>query len=858
MTTLQKDDESTFSNTEPKRVKVYILENNEWKDTGTGFCTGEVSTFSPSSSTSIDSNEDVQEKSAFLMVSNEEFPTNILLKSKLEGNIEYQRQEETLIVWKDLEGHDIALSFEESLGCDRLCDFIVQVQKHIAKNISLVAVRSGDEGVGSIHEIITAPVSLPNIDDKQDTEKLYEALKILNENTAYQFLKNETVEFVLQNDYIKILIDYFSVAEDNRALKDLFLLSNIIKTLILYNQRDILENMVDDDHIMGVVGILEYDTEFPNVKSNHREYLKTGAPTFKEILPLENKDLKLIVKKCFRLQFLKDVVLVRFLDDHNFNLFMDIILDLQTCIIDFLEVDPFLDNILKLYDLTKEEEKGFPDLEEKRNDGIKLLHQCVQMSKNLEERDKTKFYKALVRMGLFNVLSYAFYVVTDPNIRILATETIITIIEHDILLIRNAASKNSKLDSRRKSPIPGSQNSEDRLENLTPMSDEMKLLKILSKILLTDKNPGLREQIVQALNTLLHPEGCFNSLDGDFDGMGSGSMLNDFNYRLNPERDNDFTSSTSVNNEYTSEKEMNTSLESLDNDQEFQLQEYFNDFYKLIAPILFSPMIEKKNTTNKINEEKEQYDDFLLIQLVKLISFIGTEHTRITSRKFILESDILKQVCRLIKPGHILQLRLTAVRCIKNIISLDDKYYHRYLMTNNLYDNIFELLEENKQQDNLTNSCIQDFFKIISSKCIASNMDKNSIEELRQQTGITISKKNNFSVLNKYLVNRFRDKLSELLDIPSVGVMISLCEADKNETEKKSKTSNDHMLSKVDTIKEEDEDVPMSLSQTSSVEHSKKSEIRKRVHEDIDQLDVASTNKIETSIPNGLPPKRQN
>ncbi|KAG0655721.1 Platinum sensitivity protein [Maudiozyma exigua] len=834
MTAVIYNEENTFSNTEPKRVKVYVLENNEWKDTGTGFCTGEITTTTtiPEDITESTSNE--EKKSAYLVVNNEDSTSSILLKSRLEGNIEYQRQEETLIVWKDLDKNDIALSFEESLGCDTLCDFIVQVQKHIEKNISLISVRSGEEGIGSVHEIITAPVSLPNIEGEQNTEKMYDALKILNENTAYEFLKNETIEFVLHYDYIKILIDYFAIAEKNKCLKDLFLLSNIMKTLILYNQRDIIEQMVDDDHIMGVVGILEYDTEFANVKSNHREYLKEDAPTFKEILPLENEDLKVIVKKCFRLQFLKDVVLVRFLDDHNFNLFLDIILDLETCIIDFLEVDPFLNNILKLYDLTKQEEKEYTFLEEKRNDGIKLLHQCVQMSKNLDERDKTKFYKALVKMGLFNVLTYAFYTAIDPNIRILATETVVTIIEHDILLIRNTASKNSKLDSRRKSPIPGSQGSE---KNSIPMSDEMKLLKILSKILLTDKSPGLREQIVQALNTLLHPEGCFNSLDSDLNTMGGSSMLNEFNYRLNSEKDPNFNSETEMNNEYINEKDMNSSLESIENDQEFQLQEYFNDFYRQIAPILFGPLIHIQTGDDK----NEPFDDFLLIQLVKLISFASTEHTRIVSRKFILESDILKHVCELMKPNHILQLRLTAVRCIKNITVLDDKYYHRYLMTNNLYDNIFDLLEENKKNDNLCNSCIRDFLKIVANRSISCQMDFQHREEIRQQTGVTISKKNNFAMLNKYLVNRFGTLLNEMEDIPSVGTMLRLVETDQKEKEKKSKSLNDHILCKADTIMEEDETM----------------EIRKRVRDEFDNTnEMVNVNTDEIS--DSMPSKRQN
>lgn len=824
----------TFSNTEPKRVKVYILENNEWKDTGTGFCIGEVTTIETSPEVDSKTTESVEErKEAHLVVSDEEYPSNILLHSKLEGNIEYQRQEETLIVWKDLLGQDIALSFEESLGCDRLCDFIVQVQRHIEENISLVAVRSGDDGIGSVHEIITGPVTLPLIGEPQNTETLFEALRIFNENTAYEYLKNETVEFVLQNDYISLLIGYFKTAEQKKELKDLFLISNIVKSLILYNQRDILEQMVDDEHIMGVVGILEYDTEFPTMKANHREYLKLDAPTFKEILPLENQDFKMIVKKCFRLQFLKDVVLVRFLDDHNFSLFQDIILDLETCIIDVLEQEPFLANILALYNLSKDDEKLYEDIQGKKNDGIKLIHQCVQMSKNLEDRDKTKFYKALVTMGLFNVLSYAFNVVTDPTLRILATDTIVTIIEHDILLVHNVAYKKQKSDPKKKGSLSQEQNDEVDTDMDEKISDNMKFLMILSKILLSDKSPGLREQIVQALNTLLHPEGCFSSLDSDMENMGAGSMLNEFNYRLNSERDNNFNSSTSMN-ECLDDGDINSSIESVEKDQEFQLNEYFNNFYKQVAPVLFAPLM----LGDVISDEKSQtdaYDDYLLIHLVKLISFIATEHTRISSRRFILESHILKNVCALVKPTHILQLRLTALRCIKNIICLDDKYYHRYLMTNNLYDNIFELLKENMKSDNLANSCIQDLFKLIAHRCNISHIENSNIEELRQQTGVKISKKSNFSSLNKYLWNRFGDVLRELPNVSAVNDMWDFYENKSKEAKCIPHSLNDHMLSKISTGEDdEDIDISMTLSEKPIDDVMNGTDGRKRVHSDIE------------------------
>ena len=337
------------------------------------------------------------------------------------------------------------MSFEESMGCDTLCEFIVHVQRNIESNISLVTVKSSDNGLGSVHDIITGPVTLPFNDQQQNSQTLLEALKILNENTSFDFLKNETIEFILQSNYIDTLISHFHKAEEEKIPKDLFLLSNIIKTLILYNQRDILESMVEDDRIMGIVGILEYDTEYPTSKANHRKYLGSKGPNFKEVIPLENEDLKIIMKKCFRLQFLKDVVLVRFLDDHNFNLISEIVMDLETCIIDFLQVGTFLDRLIELYD-TKTLPESSSEKEkfvQKRKDGIRLLQQCVQMSINLDAVDRSKFYKTLVRKGLFKVLDYAFHMETDSNVRILATDTIITIIEHDILLIHNVQNEDS-------------------------------------------------------------------------------------------------------------------------------------------------------------------------------------------------------------------------------------------------------------------------------------------------------------------------------------------------------------------------------------------------------------------------------
>lgn len=64
-------------------------------------------------------------------------------------------------------------------------------------------------------------------------------------------------KFILANDYIAKLIPLLEVAEDLESLGHLHRLCNIMKMIILLNDTVIVEKIVTDEMIMGVVGILE-------------------------------------------------------------------------------------------------------------------------------------------------------------------------------------------------------------------------------------------------------------------------------------------------------------------------------------------------------------------------------------------------------------------------------------------------------------------------------------------------------------------------------------------------------------------------------------------------------------------------
>ena len=64
-------------------------------------------------------------------------------------------------------------------------------------------------------------------------------------------------KFVIRDDYISKLVPLVTVAEDLESLEDLHHLCTIMKAFILLNDNTIIESVVADHLILGVVGALE-------------------------------------------------------------------------------------------------------------------------------------------------------------------------------------------------------------------------------------------------------------------------------------------------------------------------------------------------------------------------------------------------------------------------------------------------------------------------------------------------------------------------------------------------------------------------------------------------------------------------
>jgi protein phosphatase-4 regulatory subunit 3 len=108
-----------------------------------------------------------------------------------------------------------------------------------------------DEIIDPIQGLILPEPDMANLADIENT------MRMANSTTHG---RDTLARYVMSNDYIAKLVPLVQMAEDFESLPDLHRLCNIMKTVILLNDNSIIEQVVKDDLILGVVGALECKT----------------------------------------------------------------------------------------------------------------------------------------------------------------------------------------------------------------------------------------------------------------------------------------------------------------------------------------------------------------------------------------------------------------------------------------------------------------------------------------------------------------------------------------------------------------------------------------------------------------------
>lgn len=197
----------------------------------------------------------------------------------------------------------------------------------------------------------------------------------------------------------------------------------------MLNDNALVERMLRDDVFLGVVGMLEYDPEFPRLKASYRDYL-TQTARFRQVIAIHDEAILTKIHQTFRLQYLKDVILARTLDDSTFAVLNSLIFYHQADIVMFCSTsEAFLSSLFQLF----EREQTVSD--EKKAEAILFIHHLCAVGKQVQLPSRLALYRTLTEWGLLIVLEYALSR-KEPRLRNAAAEILTCIIEYDASGVR--------------------------------------------------------------------------------------------------------------------------------------------------------------------------------------------------------------------------------------------------------------------------------------------------------------------------------------------------------------------------------------------------------------------------------------
>ncbi|QSS55668.1 DUF625 domain-containing protein [Histoplasma capsulatum var. duboisii H88] len=430
-----------------KRVKVYELRDNDWFDRGTGLCSAQVIDDEPR-----------------IYVESEDEPDRMLLESRIRRDDGYQKQQETLIVWTEPGGTDMALSFQEAEGCAVIWEFVSNVQRQ------MLAFTGPDDSLSD--DALDSSFSNPIILPAPELGNLAEIEQRIRQASIGPG-RDSLTKFLVREEYLLKLLPLVSDAEDLESLPDLHRLCNIMKSIILLNDNTLIELVVSDHVISGVVGALEYDPDFPTHKANHRQYLNDRS-RYKEVVPIKDPIILRKIRHTWRLQYLKDVVLARILDDPTFSVLNSLIFFNQVDIVQHLQTNtPFLNELFSIFNPKNTDNK-------RKEDAVQFLHQCAAIAKNLQAPARANLFANFIGHGLFSVIAFA---VKHPNpaLRTTGIDILVALLDHDPLMIRGYMLKAVN-------------------EHKVPLTDT------LIDLLHAETDLGVKNQLADAIKVLLDPQ----------------------------------------------------------------------------------------------------------------------------------------------------------------------------------------------------------------------------------------------------------------------------------------------------------------------------------------------------------------
>lgn len=194
----------------------------------------------------------------------------------------------------------------------------------------------------------------------------------------------------------------------------------------------------------------------------------------------------------YRLQYLKDVVLARILDDPTFSILNSLIFFNHVDILSHIQQTPGY--LKELFGIFQDESADA----QKRKNAVLFLQQCCQIAKNLQAMSRASLFTSFLQHGIVEVIEYALTRNESPT-RIAGTDILMAFIDHEANWMRNVIAKQLS-------------------EHKKPLTDT------LIELLLAERDLGIKALIADAIKVLLDPA---TGSQGESGGSKASDFFND-------------------------------------------------------------------------------------------------------------------------------------------------------------------------------------------------------------------------------------------------------------------------------------------------------------------------------------------
>ncbi|SPO22530.1 related to PSY2 - subunit of protein phosphatase PP4 complex [Ustilago trichophora] len=674
-----------------RRVKVYELKGETWFDRGTGYCAGVydetvdeallvarreercqfLEGIDVPAEAEVDETEPIlgngtgpeaaqkptqPQPCQFVVVVSEKLESeDILLASKVVKEEVYQRQQDTLVVWTEPTGVDMALSFQEAEGCNEVWEFLTEVQKHFM-GLAEEALTDSPPTTPNPHSptgVLGMSASSSGLDLLLNTMGEYKGLPeptlanlykidamLRDTTTRGPMMRENLTTWLMESHYIRKLVPFFHTVEELEALPSLHMLCTIMQTILLLNDSFLFEYILQDDVFLGVVGMLEYDPEFPRLKANYRDHL-TQRARFKQVVEIGDPMIVAKIHQTYRLLYLRDVILARVVDDPTVSILNSFIFFHQNDIVNYCcQNELFLSTLFRM--LTNPAEP-----EERRSEGVLFLQQLCAMGKLIQLPARISLYRTLTDWGLLNVLQYALERL-GQTARNAAAEILMTIIEYDANSVRVHVVSQTEQNTR-------------------------PLISMMIDMLHNERDPGLKTQIAEAMRII-------------FDVASDGGPM-------------------ATQAQVLSVQGLNKAKADPDR---FLTWIYEAEIGRLCSPFNILPDFRVLSKGEKLPTQP-RHRSALYGHLCDLLCHMIAHHS-FRSQYFVLTSEISKKVGSLLHSREKF-LRLSALRFFKYCLASNNQFTNRHFIKIELFSTILGLIEAEGDRNNLVASACLDFFE---------------------------------------------------------------------------------------------------------------------------------------------------